>query len=225
MSQVATADMKTLAKGQFEAWAGSYDRSPLNHFLFRPAHTAFMEEIARWYDQRRRPFRVLDIGCGTGTLAGWLADSPWPVSVVGMDYAEGMCRKASAKVAQNGRGRTADQARFTTGDSERLPFHDGSFDIVTCSNSFHHYPDQQSVVQNMHRVLKPGGRLILIDGFRDNIIGWVTFDVVIDRVEGNVHHAPWSAIHEHLVTAGFTTIRRRKLNFWFPLLVTIGDAE
>jgi ubiquinone/menaquinone biosynthesis C-methylase UbiE len=213
-------DMKSRAKGQFEAWADSYDRSALNYFLFRPAYMAVMKEIAGWHAEHTRPFRMLDIGCGTGTLAGWLMGSPWPVDVTGLDYAEGMCRQAARKAA---RCNAADRARFTAGDSEHLPFADDSFDLVTCSNSFHHYPHQQVVVEQMHRVLRPQGRLVLIDGFRDNIIGWITFDVIIGRAEGNVHHAPWSVVHRYLETAGFRGIRRRKLNFWFPLLVTVGE--
>ncbi|MCK4658839.1 MAG: methyltransferase domain-containing protein [Phycisphaerae bacterium] len=220
MTSSSSVEIKNRAKRQFESWADSYDRSLLNHFMFRPACMALMEEIARWYDEQRRPFCVLDIGCGTGTLACRLAGSPWPVSVVGMDYAEGMCQAASAKAAHAGH-----QAHFATGDSEHLPFADASFDIVTCSNSFHHYPHQQAVVHAMRRTLRPGGRMILIDGFRDNIVGWITFDVIISRVEGKVYHAPWTVVRDYFQAAGFTAIHRRKLNFWFPLLVTIGDVE
>lgn len=213
--------MKALAKDQFEAWAGTYDRSLLHYFMFRPSYMAFMEEIAAWHREHPGPFSVLDIGCGTGTLAGWLTASPWPVSVVGMDYAEGMCREAARKAEG---AHVEDRARFARGDSEHLPFADGSFDLVTCSNSFHHYPHQQQVVEEMRRVLRPRGRLMLIDGFRDNIIGCITFDLIIGRVEKNVYHAPWTVIHRYLETAGFTAIRHRRLNFWFPLLMTMGDA-
>ena len=58
------------------------------------------------------------------------------------------------------------------GDSERLPFATGTFDVVTCANSFHHYPHQDRAVAEMHRVLQPGGRLMLIDGYRDAPWGW-----------------------------------------------------
>ena len=217
----AAGDMKGRARRQFDAWAGTYDRSLLNRFLFRPAYMVATEEISRWYATNPRPFSVLDIGCGTGTLAGMLAGSSWPVTVIGMDYSAAMCVEAAGKADRAG---ASAAARFVAGDSEHLPFSEGAFDVVTCSNSFHHYPHQESVVREMRRVLAPGGRLVLIDGFRDNVIGWVVFDVLISRFEGKVHHAPWSRLHQYFVDAGFGNIRRRKFNFWLPLLATIGQA-
>ncbi len=240
--------MKSRAMREFERWAQTYDRSLLHHFLFRPSYVVLMEEIARWRSGHTRPFRVLDIGCGTGELAAMLAHSAWPVEVVGPDYSPAMCRQARAK-SSGGRDAaggttnatagdesasgtrlaqaaedTARKARFAAADSEFLPFADATFDVVTCSNSFHHYPHQAEVVRGVRRVLRPGGRFILIDGFRDNVVGWVVFDVIIDRIEGQVYHAPWSVIDGYFREAGFGHIRRRKFNFWMPLCATIGDV-
>ncbi len=212
---------KQQARREFEAWADTYDQSVLNRFLFGPAHMLFMEEIARWHAERKRDFSVLDIGCGTGTLVELLLSSPWPVRAVGMDYSPAMSLTADRKASGSGQSR---RARFVTGDSEHLPFADASFDLITCSNSFHHYPHQQAVVFQMRRLLRPGGRLIIIDGFRDNVIGWFVFDVIIQRVEKDVYHAPWPIMHQYFVNAGLTNIRRRKVNLWLPLLATIGDA-
>lgn len=180
-----------------------------------------MEEVAKWHSARGGAFRLLDIGCGTGELAATLAHSDWPVEVVGLDYAPAMCVKASRKAVE---AQLDHKARFVAGDSEFLPFAGGSFDFVTCSNSFHHYPNQAGVVREARRLLRPGGRFVLIDGFRDNVVGWVAFDVIIAKVEGNVHHAPWSAIDRHFRDAGFTNIHRRKFNFWMPLCATIGEV-
>ena len=207
------------AKRRFEAWAASYDRSLLNHFLFGPAYRMVVEELGAWYRCSRQPFSVLDVGCGTGTLAAMLSQSPWPVRVVGMDYALAMCAQGASKAAQLG---WMGRAGFAAGDSEHLPFADGSFDWVTCSNSFHHYPNQAAVLKEMRRVVRPGGGVMVIDGFRDNIVGWVTFDVIIQAVEKDIYHAPWSVMHDYFVGAGLSDVRRRKFNFWFPSLATIG---
>jgi ubiquinone/menaquinone biosynthesis C-methylase UbiE len=213
--------MKQVAHSEFENWAHSYDRSILNHFLFRPSYHAFLEEIVRWRGLDAEPIDLLDIGCGTGTLAAMLIGSPLKVRVVGLDYAESMAMAAARKAREACAG---DRARFTRADSEHLPFADGAFDVITCSNSFHHYPDQQHCVRQMRRVLRHGGRLMIIDGFRDNIIGHVTYDVIIGHVEKAVHHATWTQMHGYFENAGFTEIRHRKINILFPLLMTTGTA-
>jgi len=215
------AEMKSVARRQFESWAGSYDRSLLNHFLFRPGYRVVLEELYRWRGRDRGPFRLLDVGCGTGTLSALLARSSLRAEIVGLDYSPGMCVQAAGKVRRVG----ADgSARFVAGDSEYLPFADASFDVVTCANSFHHYPNQQGAIFEMRRVLRPGGRLMVIDGFRDNVVGWFVFDVCIAAVEGAVHHAPWSQFRRYFLQAGFRDVRHRKFNWWFPAVLTVGVA-
>lgn len=213
--------MKSRARDQFEAWAITYDRSLLNRLLFLPSYRVFLEELYAWRGESGEPFELLDVGCGTGTFEAMLAVSPLQARVVGLDYAPAMCKVADHKARQ---ARMNLRLSYVAADSEHLPFADASFDVVTCSNSFHHYPHQQNVIVEMRRVLRPGGRLLLIDGFRDNIIGWITYDVIIGAVEKEVFHAPWSVIHGYFENAGFREIRRRKFNYWFPGLLTVGVA-
>ena len=216
-----SALFKRQARRQFDGWAHTYDRSLLNYFLFRPSYLAVIEEIARWRADHASAFGLLDVGSGTGTLAKMLSHSRWPITVFGLDYSSAMCVQADAK-----QRKIEDRhcPTFVAGDSEHLPFQSATLDLVTCVNSFHHYPHQQAVVCEMRRVLKPGGRLILLDGFRDNVIGWAVFDVVIAAIETSIHHAPWYEIHSLFESAGLRNIRRRKLNLLFPVLATIGDA-
>ena len=212
--------MKDRALDQFERWAATYDRSMLHRFLFRPAYRVTMEEIANWHAEHPGPFRVLDVGCGTGELALILARSDWPVEVIGLDYALAMAKHAHAKAQRTDLGQ---KAKFLIGDSEFLPFAEACFDFVACANSFHHYPNQASVVSLMRKLLKPGGRFLLIDGCRDSALGFVIFDIIIPRVEGKVYHAPASVIAKYFRDAGFAGIRSRRFNFWMPLLATIGE--
>jgi len=236
------AGAKASARRWFDSWAPSYDRSLLNFFLFRPCYVAMLQEIAAWRAEReaaeevgsahptdtasekgnrRQAIRILDVGCGTASFAKLVIGTGWPVEVVGMDYSPAMCTVAARKLRSDG---GSGSASVFAGDSEHLPLADGSVDLIACANSFHHYPRQRAVVREMRRVLRPGGRLILLDGFRDNAIGWFVFEVVIARIEKDVHHATWGEVNSFFVDAGLRNIQRRKFNFLFPVLVTTGDA-
>lgn len=209
--------VKQRARARFEKWALSYDRSRLNELIFFPSVRACQEEIARWQDAREpEPFRILDVGCGTGSLLALLADDQQAELLVGLDYAQEMVRRATEKFAGCQR---AGKLHAIRGDSERLPFAGGTFDVVTCCNSFHHYPHQAEAIREFRRVLRPGGLLVLVDGFRDNVIGWVVFDVGVALVEKHVHHASWSVLHAMIHQAGFAELRQRKMNVLAPLLI------
>ncbi|MCC6358724.1 MAG: class I SAM-dependent methyltransferase [Phycisphaerales bacterium] len=221
----ATGDreaIKTIARAQFEKWALSYDRSWLNEIVFFPSIRRCQEEIARWKLARGgQPYRVLDVGCGTGTLLSLLARDPLCDRAIGLDYAKEMVRRAASKFAQAER---PERLQALNGDAERLPLCDAGVDIVTCCNSFHHYPHQGVALREFRRVLRPGGRLILIDGFRDNVIGWLVFDVGVEGIEKCVHHASWSEVRTGLQQAGFTDINQSKMGVLAPLLVSVAAA-
>ena len=105
--------------------------------------------------------RVLDVGCGTGTLA--IAAKKHVGAngaVTGVDPAAEMIERATQKARRAG----ADVA-FRTAAAEDLPFANGTFDVVLSSLMLHHLPKEtrRAGVQEMRRVLKPGGRLLAID--------------------------------------------------------------
>jgi ubiquinone/menaquinone biosynthesis C-methylase UbiE len=56
---------------------------------------------------------------------------------------------------------------FTLSSASSLPFADGSFDVVVSANAFHYFGDPASALQDMRRVLKPSGRLVILDWCRD----------------------------------------------------------
>jgi SAM-dependent methyltransferase len=152
---------------EFRRWSDSYDRCILQWLLFGPSHRALIERIRAL--SRGRPIRMLDVGCGTGLFASAVRSALPAATVVGIDLVDEMLTKGRARWdAQRG------HVLPVQGDSERLPFPPATFDIVTCANSFHHYPRQDRAVGEMCRVLKPGGRLMIIDGYRDNLWGWFT---------------------------------------------------
>lgn len=212
--------VKAGAQAQFDRWAASYDRSWLNELVFYPTIRTCLEEIENWQQQRGRgAYALLDVGCGTGNLLAHLAQDQYAQELIGLDYSPEMVRRAGAKLEPLNESH---RLRIVQGDAEHLPFPDCAVDVLTCCNSFHHYPHQPAVLQEFARVLKPSGRLILIDGFRDNVIGWFLFDACVAFVERNVHHAAWSEVRTWITEAGFADLRQRKLNVLTPLLVNIA---
>ena len=71
----------------------------------------------------------------------------------GIDFSENMIEEARKKCG--------DKAVFAVADAEELPFDDNAFDIIVCNASFHHYIHPDTVVSEMHRVLKTGEHSIL----------------------------------------------------------------
>ena len=105
-------------------------------------------------------YRVLDVGCGTGSLA-ILIKSLYPtVEVIGVDPDPKALRRAERKAS-----RAAVPVRFDQGFADGLGYPDGTFDRVFSSMMFHHLEDGEKVVslREIRRVLRPGGRLELLD--------------------------------------------------------------
>ncbi|MGW4090151.1 methyltransferase domain-containing protein [Nocardia sp. NPDC004750] len=103
--------------------------------------------------------RVLDIGAGTGTEVIELSDRVGPDGdAVGVDPNPAMLAIA------RGRAETADsRARFVEGTAYNLPFPDGYFDAVRCERVYQHLDDPAAATGEVARVLRPGGRVLLID--------------------------------------------------------------
>ena len=105
--------------------------------------------------------RVLDVGCGTGRLAMIFAERVAPTgSVTGIDAADEMIKRATSRARKQDLP-IAFQAAF----AQRLPFPNATFDAVACTLALHHVAedDQQTAVQEMYRVLRPDGRLLIAE--------------------------------------------------------------
>ena len=146
-------DYKSESVREFNRSAEKYDhRSP---FYYRMTRLCDDAVIVRLSGILQPTDRLLDVGCGTGALLEKLRQAFPEVILEGVDI--------SSKMLEVARTRNISNATFTEGDSESLPFSDGSFEIVTCCSSFHHYPHPQKALSEFYRILKPGGHLIICD--------------------------------------------------------------
>jgi ubiquinone/menaquinone biosynthesis C-methylase UbiE len=107
-----------------------------------------------WLTSRARG-QVLEVAVGTGrNLPGYPAE----VALTGIELSPAMLAIARQRAADLGR-----EADLRDGDAERLPFGDASFDTVLCALSLCTIPSPVAAVGEMRRVLRPGGRLLLLD--------------------------------------------------------------
>jgi len=100
---------------------------------------------------------MLDVSSGRGTQAVFYAQQ-FGVEVTGVDISREMVRTASRNAARVG---VSDRVRFRHGDSQRLPFEDGSFDVVINECAVGIPDDSQAVLDEMLRVVRPGGAVVI----------------------------------------------------------------
>jgi 2-polyprenyl-6-hydroxyphenyl methylase/3-demethylubiquinone-9 3-methyltransferase len=137
-----------------------------------------------WVEERlrdrfgARPLRVLDVGCGAGFLVRRLAAQGH--SVHGLDYSLG-----SLNVSRRAEDPST-PARYLRGDALRLPFANGSFDVVASMDFLEHVEDPAAAIREAARVLKPGG-LFFFHTFNRNPLAWL---VIIKGLEWFVRNTP-----------------------------------
>ena len=125
--------------------------------------------------------RVLDVGCGAGHTA--LCFAPRVAEVVALDLTEAMLEQARGLAARRGLA----NLRFERGDAHALPFEDAAFDVVTCRVCAHHFARPERAVREVARVLRPGGRFVLVDSVAPDDAAQDTFLNAIEWLRDPSH--------------------------------------
>ena len=107
-----------------------------------------------------RPPRVLDIGCGPGTLASAIAVARPHATVIGLDPSTDMLRVGRRRVVDS-------RVLLIQGDGAALPIKEGSIDLAVATLALHHWRDGEGVLREMRRVLHGTGQVLLFDLRRD----------------------------------------------------------
>jgi SAM-dependent methyltransferase len=210
---LSSLDLKQLARQQFEKSSKFYGSTLAQRFFCRGPNALLVQLL-----RSRDPVRILDVACGGGQFLAELKQTFPRIELYGLDLALAMLRDAQGSV-------TGGSASLIQADSQCLPLLSDYFDVVLCKHSFHHFPNQQSVVREIYRVLRPGGIAMILDGDRDNAFGWLFYDVLIRWAEGPVRHVSAIAMRDLFCSAGFAKIRQYRRCFLFPMLLTSGIAD
>lgn len=147
--------VKEVVRSHWDARASTFDEGPTHGLHSDAQRAAWTTRVADWAGST--PIDALDVGCGTGFFSLLLAEQGH--RPVGVDVAESMLALAREKTAAAGLNAT-----FRTADAERLPFDDDSFDLVVERHVIWTLPDPASALAEWARVLRPGGRAVLVEG-------------------------------------------------------------
>lgn len=188
------------------SWVPALGRWRSVSFYVRMMRWFSLEDLPGWIaeDLALEPgMRVLDVGCGPGSLAQAVGSKSPAARMFGLDPDEAMLRHAQA---QNNPG-----AGWAAGFAQALPFRDGSFDRVTMTLLLHHLlrPEKQAALAEAMRVLRPGGRLLVTDWTAPHGAAALGFLIVrtVDGFDRTADHAH-GRVERLLLDAGVTDLRK-----------------
>jgi ubiquinone/menaquinone biosynthesis C-methylase UbiE len=159
--------------------------------------------------------RVLDLGCGPGQILIMMKQR-WPgMEIVGVDAGPAMIEKARSDAAAAGVDIAFEVLRLGPNGETRLPYGDAEFDIVTCNSVIHHLTDPVNALDEMARVAKPEGAVLIRDLARPAFLFPYPLHV---RIFGRHYEGEMRRLYEASVAAAYTPpelsamLRRSRLN-------------
>ena len=138
----------------WDAEAATFDQEPDHGLGDEDTRMAWLELLTRHLPPM--PARVADLGSGTGTLSVLLADAGYAVD--GVDFSPAMVDRARTKAV----GRT--DVTFVVADAAEPPLEPAAYDAVLCRHVLWALPDQSAALRRWISLLRPGGRLLLVEG-------------------------------------------------------------
>lgn len=143
----------------FDDIAPDYDK--LNHILSLDIDKSWRSKAIREIVERDTPLNILDVASGTGDFAiGTARKAADGSHITGIDLSEGMLKIGREKIAKEG---LSEMISMQEGDCEALPFPDGTFDRVTVAFGVRNFEHLETGLNEMLRVLKPGGKLVILE--------------------------------------------------------------
>lgn len=194
-------DYVELSKKHFDGQASEYDSRNTAYYSKYPKISC--KDVADRlvnlkYDS------LLDIGCGTGYLIELLQNRK-KADYYGLDLSPEMLKMAKAKFGND--------VTLKEGEADSLPYKDDTFDVVTCIQSFHHYPYPEKAMSEVYRVLKPGGLYILSDTGMGGFMKWIYNHLLLKKVNSG-DYAVYSKrdIGDLMTACGFSVIDGYKIS-------------
>ncbi|HLR79979.1 MAG TPA: demethylmenaquinone methyltransferase [Bacillota bacterium] len=150
----------------FEKISDKYDT--MNSIISFQRHKSWRKDVMKRMDVTKGS-SALDVCCGTGDWSLSLAEETGPNGeVVGLDFSENMLSVAEEKRDES----HMDHLKFVHGNAMELPYEDNSFDYVTIGFGLRNVPDYMTVLKEMYRVVKPGGKVVCLETSQPTMFGF-----------------------------------------------------
>lgn len=197
------------------------------------------DQLAKIYDQRWKTYigntlnfvkqwasipveaNVLDIACGTGEFERLLVQDNPNQQILGIDISTEMLAIAQRKLDQYA------SVRFEPGSATAIPAADEQFDVVICANSFHYFDQPINALVEMKRVLKPTGKVVILDWCKDYLLCRF-YDAVLKITDPGYRQCyTQSEFHSFFSDAHLTIQAATKIRFglaWEFMIVTATKA-
>ena len=162
-------------------------------------------ELTDWalsYMEIKSGFRVLDVGCGGGRTVSKLCDRVGSGKVYGIDYSP-LCVKKSTKL--NHKNVLCGKAGIRQASVSELPFEGESFDLITAVETYYFWPDKLHDLMELYRVLKRGGKVLLVFEMLKISEDPDRWKAVEERL--HIEAVSCAEIREMLLRAGYQNIR------------------
>lgn len=190
-------DYKNLSKSAFNVQANTYDVDKTGKHA-RGQYKYVLNELQQLDFQK-----ILDVGCGTGEILKSITERYSFAQLYGLDISEEMLKQANDKLKGT--------ATLILGDAENITLETNSYDLLLCTDSFHHYPNPQQAISEFYRVLKHGKFLLIADYWKPFPIRQIMNLFISYSNEGDVKIYSKKEIIEFLKQGGFQEIIYKKI--------------
>ena len=211
----------------FDQIAERYDL--INGILSLGIHSRWRDQLIA-YLPPKKGLHILDLATGTGDIPLILAKDPRVAKITGLDLSRNMIHRGIKKVAQRN---LENKITLSHGDAVTIPLEDASVDIVTIGFGIRNVSRPETCLKNIHRVLRPGGRVLILEfSIPSNPIWkmlylfWLRFPLPFIGAQLSRHPEayrylnktiedfPCGADFSHLMErAGFQSLKRREITF------------
>lgn len=205
------------------------ERVPSPESMDSPAVAAGFNRVAgwpqmrllRWYVIRRikdlvQQGEAVDIGCGPGHLIFDLAQELPNLKLTGIDMSDEVLEQAESSAADYGFG---DRVKFEKGGAQAIPFPNESFDLVISTLSLHHWSEPLAVLDEVARIVRPGGAFLIFDLRRDMaspfyMLLWFATRVIVPSALRHVNEPLGSRDAAYSLEEATQLVKRSNLSAW-----------